>query len=136
MGCSTNSVMPLSRDKPDQTAIRLLINLRKPVLIKLKLEPDDKTREKWQESFKYDPKNPEECWVFWNGVTFVACTFCKKEASLYFGHKARDTLENLFKQSELLYCSCIGPSPIHSDIIMPIFLKEAIKENTSINKIG
>lgn len=127
--------LPLKEQKPDKEIKRLAINIGNPIIFKLKLEPDLDQKQLWEEMYKYDPSVTEECWVFWNAEIFIACTFDSNEAIKYFGHKTRDVLKNIFKESEVFYCENLGPSPIHPDFISHVLSLSAVKKDSTMEEV-
>lgn len=125
-----DSALPLDKNKPDDIK-RLAVNLGTPFLVRLKLKPDDQNLEAWENLYNYDSTVPEECWCFWDCMTFVACTFDVKEARKYFGHKVRDVLKSIFKDSEVFYCEFLGPSPIHPDFVVPVLSQTVVRKKSA-----
>ncbi len=131
----SDSLIPLDCAKPDKNILRLAVDLGSPFLIRLKLEPDDENLDYWESELKYDAKVPEECWCLWDCMTFAACTFDFEESRRDFGHKVRDVLKNIFKNSEVFYCDCIGPSPIHPNFIVPILSQTLVQKKSKEDEV-
>lgn len=66
-----------------------------------------------------------DCWIYWNGSTYLAYT-TNISPDIYFAHRARDIIQDIYKDSELLNVANIGPCPIHPDINICIFSKEKL----------
>lgn len=122
-----SSALFLGEKRPEEDSNRLAIMLDIPFRVKLRLETEE-TKDKWKDLYDFSPDIPEECWALWDGNIFLSYTTDPVEANRYFGHKTRDILVSLFKDSDLFKGGKIGPSPIHTDIMILIFTKEKLRQ--------
>ena len=100
-----------------------------PFRLELGLEiADESIKDTWEDLHRFSPDISEVCWVWWDGNIFLAYTTDPMEANRDFGHKARDVLVDLFKDSDIFDGANVGPTPIHPDIMIPIFSKENLKQ--------
>lgn len=76
-----------------------------------------------------DSEITTDCWVYWNGATYLAYTIDIASPDINFAHRARDILRDIYKDSELLNIAIVGPCPIHTDINIYIFSKEKLSGN-------
>lgn len=83
-----------------------------------------------------DSEITKDCWVYWNGSTFLAYTTIDQSPDLYFAHRVRDVLHDIYKGSDLLQVATIGPCPIHPDINVYLFSKEKLSKYFAIDEIS
>jgi len=77
-----------------------------------------------------------DCWVWWNGTSFLAYTIDGKSPDMNFAHRARDVLVGLCKDSDTLDVTMIGPTPIHPDLKIYIFSREKLRTNLEESEIN
>lgn len=115
-------------DKSQKNVAKMALRLDKPFRLKLKLEPGDEDRQRWEDMHFWNAGISQECWVWWNGEMFLAYTISPDGPDMHFGHKTRDVLIDLFRDSEVFEGGLIGPSPIHLDLVIPILSEAKLKQ--------
>lgn len=124
-----SSIFARVYDESQENVWKKGLMLDMPFRLKLKLEPGDQDRQKWEDVYYWNTGSSQECCLWWNGDIFLAYTIGPDEPNiLLLGPKTRDVLIDLFKDSEAFEGWCIGPSPIHLDIVIPILSEAKLKQ--------